>query len=567
MSNVSPEMLKEAFINPIRFALLVDDDFPTYQDMLSPSGGRTFETARASELFEFCRHRGWLCDVDNAASVAIQFEREKSLNQSDLLILDYHLDPGRPDDPSKSISILQDLALSDHFNLVIIYTGADADKVLREVSFCLGGGVGLTPDEETLVKATIEDMEESDYRAAMSTLNIAAIENYLLGLKPNGSSKDLRAVLAKSGVSLRQHNSLINYFCEQYFSNDLEDEVLGRRQEVERIEASLGRETNCSWVSQGNLFAVIVNKTEGADVLEERLHQALVEWSPSPLRVLMVHARASLERAGTISDEKVLDTPRRQAGWLLRILLARSGEETKRYMQELYGRLFERLVSSIEGEMVAFGTRLISLNGEDPVVVATKMSCASGLSREHVYHALNEHLCSDNYKDLVMTTGVVFRALKGAVYYYWLCVSPACDLVPGQNDSGWDGELHPFRPISAVRLTPVKNTAALNDKLKNAEKGRNIFICVDDQPVALEVANEGSRQMLIEIILLANEGAIVQSKFSGFNISKHEGAPSMLPAEFEVVGVLRTDYANKLLADSGHQRSRIGVDFVDLPPH
>lgn len=73
--------------------------------------------------------------------------------------------------------------------------------------------------------------------------------------------------------------------------------------------------------------------------------------------------------------------------------------------------------------------------------------------------------------------------------------------------------------------------------------------------------------MLIEIILLANEGAIVQSKFSGFNISKHEGAPSMLPAEFEVVGVLRTDYANKLLADSGHQRSRIGVDFVDLPPH
>ena len=119
MSNVSADMLKEAFIEPIRFALLVDDEFPTYLEMINPPEGRRFEFTRAGEIFEFCRRRGWLCDVDNVAAVAMQFEREKSLNQSDLLILDYHLDPGRPDDPSKSISILQDLANSDHFNLVV----------------------------------------------------------------------------------------------------------------------------------------------------------------------------------------------------------------------------------------------------------------------------------------------------------------------------------------------------------------------------------------------------------------------------------------------------------------
>lgn len=338
-------------------------------------------------------------------------------------------------------------------------------------------------------------------------------------------------------------------------------------QALRKLKLVWGGEANCKWVSQGNLFAVIVNKSEGASVIEERLHQALIEWAPSPLRVLMVHARASLERAGTISDEKVLDTPRRQAGWLLRILLARNDEETKRYMQELYGRLFERLVSSIESEMVSFGTRLINLNGEEPVAVATRMSCAANLTREQAYHALNEHLCSDNYKKLVMTTGVVFRTIKESVYYYWLCVSPACDLVPGQNSSGWDGDLHPFRPISAVRLAPVKNIIALTDKLQNAEKGRNIFIYVDDEPVALEVANEESRKMRIEVLLLANEGAVIDSRFSGFSISQLKGVPSVQSVDFEVVGVLRADYANKLLADSGHQRSRIGVDFVNLPTH
>ncbi len=565
MSNVSAAMLKEAFIKPIRFALLVDDDFPTYLDMMNPVGERQFQLARAGELFDFCRQRGWLCDVDNAAAVALKFEREKSLNQSDLLILDYHLDSARPDDPSKSISILQDLAGSDHFNLVIIYTSAEVNRVLREVSFCLGGGAGITSDDQRVIGPILEDMEGADFDAAMAALNIDVIENYLLGKKPNGSANELREILRGLDIPARIHNQLINNFCKEHFGSDLEEEVLRRRPETVKIEVSLGRQTEVKWISQGNLFAAVVNKSEAPEVLEDRLHQALVEWSPSPLRVLMVHARASLERAGTISDEKVLDTPRRQAGWLLRILLARNADETKRYMQELYGRLFERLVSSIEGEMVDFGTRLISLNGEDPIDVATRMSCAPELTRVQAYHALNEHLCSDNYKELAMTTGVIFRANKNAVYQYWLCVSPACDLVSGQNGSGWDGELHPFRPISAVRLSPKKNVDILTEKLQSAEQGRNIFIYVDNEPVALEVANEESRQMKLEILLIANEGAVVDSQFAGFNISTVKGVPSMQSLAFEVVGVLRADYANKLLADSGHQRSRIGVDFVNLP--
>ena len=566
MSNVSAEMLKEAFIDPIRFALLLDDDFPTYTQMTAQGTGQAFDYERAGELFAFCRQKGWLCDVDNAAAVTEKFEREKHLNQSDLLVLDFHLEPTKKDDPSKALSILQELARSEHFNLVIIYTSAEPAQVVREVSFSLGGGNELSELDFKESEVFFEDLEEAVLDDVMQACNLATIENYLSGKRPNGSSVDLRTALLRAGAHLKRHNTLIDYACSEYFNKAIPASVVHSRLGCRKVEASFAEGNQTKWVSQGNLFAVVVHKSEKPNVLIERLHSALVEWNPSPLRVLMIHARASLEKAGTVADEKVLDTPRRQAGWLLRVLLAKDDTEGRRYIQELYGRLFERLIHSVEGGMVDFGMRLIVRGDLDPVEAAKLMAAAPAtMSSDNIYHALNEHLCSDLNKDMVMTTGVIFRADRNGVYFYWLCVSPACDLVPGQNAGGWDGDLHPIRPISAVRLSPVRNSQAVALRLKEATQGRHVFVHIDNVPVALEVADSDSRQMKIETVLVANEGAIEELRFDGFTISCLDQGPVVQPIVFEVVAVLRADYANRLLAESGYQRSRIGVDFVNLP--
>lgn len=121
MPNVAANLLKEAFIDPIRFALLIDDQFPVYSRIAEASPQVAQDSPRAAKIFNFCRAQGWLCDVDNASKAENELTRVAHLNQSDLLVLDFHLDPVRSEDPTLSLQILQKLSHSDHFNLVIIY--------------------------------------------------------------------------------------------------------------------------------------------------------------------------------------------------------------------------------------------------------------------------------------------------------------------------------------------------------------------------------------------------------------------------------------------------------------
>jgi hypothetical protein len=380
---------------------------------------------------------------------------------------------------------------------------------------------------------------------------------------PNGSAAGLRKLLSDKDIRGPAANNVINYLCEEHLLEVVPQEVLGERSPGSKVEVNFSTD-GPKWVAKGNLFSVIVNKQEPVNVLVSRLHEALTSWNPSPLRVLMVHARASLEKVGTNADVKVLDTPRRQAGWLLRILSANSMEDRTRHTQDLYGRLFERLIKHIDNNVFEFGSRLFPQSDRPAVELALEMAAATGVSKEWIYHALNEHLCSDSYTDGAITTGVVFKAVKDGNTNYWLCATPACDLVPGQNSTGWDGELAPYRPITAVRLTSVPG--AMRKRLEDATQGRYIFVFLDETPLVLQVTDEQTRKMKLETLFLRDGGNIRSSRFSGLFIGKgQDDIPAMMNIDFESIALLRSDYANKFLAESGHQRARIGVDFVNYP--
>lgn len=561
MPNISPELLKEAFIDPIRFALVVDDEFPTYSQMARQELER-YDAARAESLFGFCRSQGWLCDVDNAVRVAEEFERDKHLNQSDLLILDFHLESDKPEDPTRALGVLQSLAASDHFNLVIIYTAAPPADVARDVAYSLGGGALISEADEESVSDFIEGLDPDVYEKILDSSNREVIQNFLSSKRLSDSSRALVQSLRDAKINQHLISSAVAYICKEQLAETLSAEVIGGRRASANVEVSFS--SDCPmWVAEGNLFAVIVNKQEAVNVLLQRLESALVSWNPSPLKLMMIQARAALEKAGTTVDLKVLDTPRRQAGWLLRILSATDLAERKRHIHELYGRLFERLIKHVDEMVIGFGSKLFLDSEEAPAKIAREMAKATGVSDEDIYHALNEHLCSDSYTDGIITTGVVFRCKRGGEYSYWLCASPACDLVIGQNANGWDGDLHPYRPINAIRLTPVNG---LRKRLESATHGRDIFLHVDGVSVVLEVADSTTRQMKMETLLLANGGAIESSVFTGLVIALDgDRNPGVVKSEFQSVALLRSDYANKFLAESGYQRARIGVDFIPIP--
>lgn len=561
MPNTSPELLKEAFIDPIRFALVVDDEFPTYSQMARQELDR-YDSVRAESLFDFCRAQGWLCDVDNAVRVAEKFERDKHLNQSDLLILDFHLESDKPEDPTRALGVLQSLAASDHFNLVVIYTAAPSLDVARDVAYSLGGGVKVSNEDADNVSEFIDSLDPDAYERIVDCVNAEIMQNFLASKRPNASAQELIKALREADIDGGLIGSAIACICMEQMKEKLSPVLIQQRNGSANVEVSFSAD-GPMWVTEGNLFAVIVNKEEPVGVLLERLKSALVSWNPSPLKLMMIQARAALEKAGTTVDLKVLDTPRRQAGWLLRILAATDLNERKRHIHELYGRLFERLIRHIDDVVIGFGSKLFENSEGSPAKTARDMAKATGVLDEDIYHALNEHLCSDSYTDGVITTGVVFRCKRDDKFSYWLCASPACDLVVGQNSNGWDGDLHPYRPINAVRLTPV---GGIRKRLESATHGRDIFLHVDGEALVLEVADSTTRQMKMETLLLADGGVISSSSFSGLIIGLDDDKkPGVIPLMFQSIALLRSDYANKFLAESGYQRARIGVDFVPIP--
>lgn len=567
MPNVAVNLLKEAFIDPIRFALLIDDQFPVYSKIAEASPQAAQDSIRAAKLFNFCRAQGWLCDVDNASKADNELTRVEHLNQSDLLVLDFHLDPVRTEDPTLSLQILQKLSQSDHFNLVIIYTAANAVDVVRDVAFSLGAHQEIKYLAEA--KQFLEDCDPDIVEAATNSLNSDVIDSYLSGKITKASSGAMRTIFDNhSKYTKKYHCDAIALLCEEHMTKRVTMRVTATTESNSRVLGSFTGVSEAHWVAAGNVFAVVVNKSEDPTVLVDKLLAGLMAWSPSALQVMLVQARAALEKTGRLSDHIVLDAPAKQAGWFLRILLGDSPVVRQERMRELYERLFTRLIKNVSQSVVGFGSRLIEPVDDNNQALRAKQLASDAASLEDVaiYHALNEHLCSEGNTPEVMTTGVVFRNL-GIQDRYWLCTTPACDLVIGQNQSGWDGEIHPLRQISTVRLVPIKNFASIGNILTEAEQCRHIFLSVDKQPLAFEVIDPKSRQMKLEFMLLQAEGRISNSKFSGHILTvNNDKTPKMELTNFEVVGLLRSDYANRLLTAVGQQRSRIGVDFVNQPP-
>ncbi len=568
MGKIDRVLLEEAFILPIRFALLLDDKFPVYSSLAQGDVDPKLDNIRAKELFDICRGKGWLCDVANRIATAERFEEEKHLHQSDLLILDFNLDPAEENDPTSALTLLQRLSASDHFNLVVVYTNTPAKEATRDIVFSLGGGADISGDAVKAVETILEDLLEEDSKNINDALSEQLLNDYLNGKRLGGSANDVRERLRDLKIKPDLYADTISYLTRRKMRTRLKPLVMERRKPGSPISSSVGQD-GVQWAAYGNLFVAVVNKYDDQPaVLLDRLMEALEAWDPSPLHVMLMHARSALEKAGTLVDHEVLATPRQRAGWFLRILLGKNEREQQASINELYIRLFERLARRVEPSMVDFGFRLINPEmGGDAVLLAKDLARAEPAATVNdVYHALNEFVSSEPCPDGPMTTGVLFKQRIGTVDQYWICISPACDLIPGQNVSGWDGELRPILPVSIARLKPFKNLNALNTALVHAETGRYLYLFVDGSPIALQVADDASRHLELEMALFENDGVIVDGKFKGHLIKLGEDRRlTFASSEFEAVAKLRPDYANRLLTQSGQQRSRIGVDFFRLP--
>ncbi len=582
------EQLHAAFIKPLRSAMLIDDQFPRYVELLEPKTEAEAATPKKDfgdlkDLLKQCEERGLLCDVENRHEHGGQALTH--VGTSDLLVLDYHLIPNDEEDGRPAHEILCKLANSANANLVVVYTAAaDLEKVKRGIAASFRG-----------VPADAEASAEYQQYSAENEVQFSAadLDGYLRSGIQGVSPATKRTVSAKMQELGLPPNPMP--LLQDAMHSELREKLRAPKSNTatafdkwDRLDLSRNGDGRF-WIAYRNVFIAIVPKARSKDIFEE-LVGALQKWNPSPLQLLLVQARSYLEAQGFLADWRVLADHVRQNA-LVYLLLAGEDPSSDERMKQLFRNVFGSVLAGLVDEVVSSGSELMQRfveNGvrkaeESPIdLEARRLELAKeatryegNLPRTDVIHELNQFLSSVPFTGTYLKTGSVFRRNDSSGDRYWVCVTADCSLIPREeapNDKrSWEHEIFPNVPILALRLQ-TESGKEMESSLAVATQGRHLFIKgADGKRIALRIAEDGPRQPRPEVFLL--QGGVVDREtgaFKALRISKvkdSENKPSELSLEEnELVAVaqLRSSYADRILTQTGHHTTRIGVDFVSL---
>jgi CheY-like chemotaxis protein len=492
-------LIEEAYIDPIRSVVVVDDEYPSLDSWLKQfvKGGNwngDVDAAKvAQELLDFCRvrKRPWLVDIHDATNEEEDKAIIPQLHQSDLVILDYHLQGNEGQE--KALRLIRALASNDHFNLVVVYTKGDRGEI-RGVFWEIVEA--LTPvswsgrfDEDQIASTltVIRHWEDSDPGIAQRLMELVPSDLYLQERAVPGAARQI--FFARVGELLRELPEGLSVKPERVF-----DWVLNQRHKAARERLApeeFGKvlsnfRDDVNWIRLDNLFVTIVNKNRRPAELESGLVEALYEYGPSLHQLLMAKMRAQMDEKGADAEAEVLRDEFRKAGWLFELIDARNGDR-RQLLTSVVDRQWQALGQKLIVEIDEYAAKLIKfvdLRGETEVKSSFVPNSISA-KPDKVYAALNAYNCTKPIDRWHLTTGHIFSlpASGDVERTFWVCLSPACDLVPGQKSAStlsWFGRLGEFTPFIAVRLEKQTTVAAV----ENATSNTYVFFPVDGETSA-----------------------------------------------------------------------------------
>lgn len=534
----------EAYVKPIRSVLFVDDQFPTFahSDVTAFS-----EAERARALWEAFTKMGLLCDMDNSPDWASS-ERKQRLAACDLLVLDFHL---VGDDSRPALTIIHDLARSESPNMVVVYTqDPRPGTVLLTIA---GWARGVGADVQLP-----EDIENIESTIPWSSEDIIAF------LKNKEDWKNtVRVACEQAGLPLPE-DSQSTALLERKLRRELGAQASAEIRPIDEISFSEHR-----WLQCGNLFLVVISKAKDsapeaeAEAFLGRLKDAVRQWSPHWLACLMAHSRRQVEAGAFRDDVLVPDEPLK--GLLEYISDPQSDPpERERRAREVATHLLSR---RSDEAAKALGKQLQERAASQP---------HEELTERDALH-LNAFLCTKPFNHHHLHMGTIFALRTNEPPEYWVCVTPACDMVPRQPDEGlnpWATELDPFRPIVALRLKLLTGSDIRKKALPAAHRSRHLFFLDQarkgEQPVvAASFRETADPNPWIEQLLAADRARVQKDgsvQLYRLVAKKSEtdqaDAPTLELINCEPVAQLRAPYAERVVQVVGGHVSRIGVDFV-----
>lgn len=591
--------IREAYIDPIRTVVVVDDEFPSLDGLIRrekntaqadpdndqenvPNQWDSKDIERVREILAVCRKpdRHWLVDIHDAHAVTIENEKTFAphLHQSDLMILDYHLE-GNDGNGTKAIELLRLLMENDHFNLVIVYTqgysqaGGDISRVIREIT------LGLMPTDPMLnlheipsniVLKALQEWEDEDPEIVTHLREEVDEGAYLVireqsipdfeQAKSLPEFQSVMALIEKKPAEIVLDDKLLL----RWLISERQKELAGQLYAGQGKNVSFHLAANgCNWIRTERLFITVVSKIFNPAQLPDKLVEALYDWRPHPHRLIMSKMRSELSEKGVLAEEKILGNDFLETGWLKGLLEEDRDDrvwKTKSSIKNHWDSLGDSIQANVEKFASAIAEHLCGRELKELVDTFRLLSPED--NHAEITQHVNAFNCSKSIEGYHLTTGHVLETKSGGGKEYWLCLSPACDLVPGQKgDRGWKKRLGKNMPFKAVRLFP----ADANEALNNATMNNHIFIDFNKSILAFSFTPNGGpiSNPVWEQMFSKNHGkfSYPDLKIPVGRVAVNEEELKVNESSFSIVAQLRYEYALNLLQRLGGALSRVGLDF------
>ncbi|MDD2661100.1 MAG: hypothetical protein PHY54_15720 [Methylococcales bacterium] len=321
--------------------------------------------------------------------------------------------------------------------------------------------------------------------------------------------------------------------------------------------------SDINWIRTDRLFVTVVNKRHQPSELPEKLLNALNEWCPEPHRLLMSQMRFLMDDRGAIAESEVLSNRYIQVGWLKELLESKS-QARNQLISNTITRHWEALGDVLRKDINGFAARLVShltsQSSEGIIKQHSKINVQT--ESKNITKHINCYNSTKPVDGFHLTTGHILELDENPEKEYWICLSPACDLVPGQKTSGLFGRVEDSMPFTAVQLTKIRDKAAI-DKVNH-----NIFLFLDiDNEICTFTFHPGGQLHANPVWeqLISTKKGMFEGEKKELQIwrpgSYSQNQVTMKGHAARVVAQLQYEYALNLLQRFGATMSRVGLDF------
>lgn len=595
MSEDYAALVAEAFIDPIRSVLIVDDDYPTLDEIL--------DFAISGEVKEKYSEKSWRRNPKEVLSVVQEFRQPDSspyildihdgdmpppgtdehqahrLQQTDLLVLDYELNGTVRDGGEKALAIARKALTNEHFNIILVHTREPLEQVFNRFLIGLLQPMFGEPWED-LDQAQQDAIEEHLHEASASMSDAAylevrrsledAIDQLKTGSGPlvqlYGCIKDqVDETLWKPLLKMAAHEFERKALKETQFSD-------------QKIEVRTWREAEHLWIRCDQGFVAFKKKGDGVPLLQT-LHETLVSWKPYPSRLLLTKLRAVMNEKGIEVQDDALGDGAVGAAWFHDLVAAGEAERAIR-VEQVVRNHSEQLLDQLLPGVAHYAKRLAN--------------AFQGSASEKVRKAFDGFdMDEKGTQGRAVTARNAFAASKpiGGIHLEfghlleidgseWLCLTPACDMVPGvrRNQDFEPDDLEGYKRFTALRLHAVPSEK-INRVLKEAQRAEHVFINIikedgSSEAMVFALKREPKAAPATMVMYAENDGRfcdrgpILKVRYvttdTNGDASEDRRHFVLVEKQSTVRGHLRYEYALHIQAMFAQGLSRIGLDYVPV---